>query len=267
MNIRLVSDLHNEFSDHDFDLPILVGEQDMVLVLAGDITAEMRDDVYAPFHWSQHTNLIREWTKRHRAVVMVAGNHEYYGGIMEDVREWWSNVDASEPDFHFLDNKTVIIDGVRFVGGTLWTNMKNANPMTMMTVQGAMNDFNKIKMRDGEGVKSFTAQDWLNEHALTLDYLKTRLAEEFDGPTVVVTHHLPSFQSVDPQFYGSGLNDGYASELWPFIYDNDVAMWFHGHTHASVDYMIGCTQVVCNPRGYAPDMLNPNFDPGLVLKL
>ena len=33
------------------------------------------------------------------------------------------------------------------------------------------------------------------------------------------------------------------------------------------DYRIGKTRVVCNPRGYAPDELNPRFDPELVVDI
>ncbi|OXH93504.1 metallophosphoesterase, partial [Burkholderia multivorans] len=30
-----------------------------------------------------------------------------------------------------------------------------------------------------------------------------------------------------------------------------VALWVHGHTHTSFDYVVeGGTRVVCNPRGY-----------------
>lgn len=277
MNIRLVSDLHLEFdvlgSWEDFRLPRLEGEKDMVLVLAGDITAEMDNDSVG-FYWSRHTNWMKALAARHKAVIFVCGNHEFYFGTMEDVREWWSNVDASVSNFHFLDNKSIVIDGVRFIGGTLWTDMKRGDPMVTMRVAASMNDFNHIKLRDGENRRRFHVGDWMNENRTTLDFIQTRVAEDFDGPTVVVTHHLPSHQSIVPQFFGNRINDAYASDLDGFIWHSDIALWVHGHTHASVDYMIGDdeggTRIVCNPRGYntgrASD-LNPNFDPGLVLQV
>ena len=29
-----------------------------------------------------------------------------------------------------------------------------------------------------------------------------------------------------------------------------AALWIHGHTHDSFDYVLNGTRVVCNPRGY-----------------
>lgn len=270
MNIRLLDDLHLEFDlegDFDFSLPVIEGESEMVLVLAGDITASMDDESRVEFGWSRHTNMIREWARRHRAVVMVAGNHEYYFGTFEDVREWWTNLDHNVDNFHFLDNKSVVVDGTRFIGGTLWTSLRNNNPMVILKATESMNDFKAIKMRDGDGRRCLTATDWYHEHCLTWDYIQDRVQEPFDGPTVVVTHHAPSFESIDPKFLNSQLNDAYATELSTFILYNEIDLWLHGHIHASSDYMIGDTRVVCNPRGYnsAAPMLNPNFDPRLVL--
>lgn len=275
MDIRYVDDLHMEFdaegSHDDFDLPVIDGESEIVLVLSGDITAEMSEDCKAGRYWSRHTNIIKSWAKRHKAVVMVAGNHEFYFGIMEDVREWWSNVDASVENFHFLDNKTVVIDGVRFIGSTLWTNMRNRDPMVAMLAVDetfGMSDFKHIWLYDGGYCqRRFTASDWLNEHDLAVDYIKSRLAEPFDGPTVVVTHHAPSHQSIPEKYRENRLNDCYASNLDSLIWYNDIALWIHGHIHASMTYEIAGTIVAFNARGYngINPALNPDFDPTVVV--
>ena len=48
------------------------------------------------------------------------------------------------------------------------------------------------------------------------------------------------------------MNGGYHSDLSEFILDHpEIVLWTHGHTHEPMDYMIGTTRVVCNPRGYA----------------
>ena len=44
------------------------------------------------------------------------------------------------------------------------------------------------------------------------------------------------------------------------------ALWIHGHKHESFDYEVNGTRVVCNPRGYAPNALNPDFRPDWVVK-
>ena len=40
-----------------------------------------------------------------------------------------------------------------------------------------------------------------------------------------------------------------------------AALWIHGHMHESFNYEVYGTRVVCNPRGYAPEALNPDFRP------
>ena len=82
---------------------------------------------------------------------------------------------------------------------------------------------------------------------------------------VVITHHAPSFMSVNDRYKGDTLmNGGYASELGEFILDHEnIKLWCHGHMHDPVDYMIGTTRIVANPRGYVgqedTDRFNPNF--------
>ena len=83
--------------------------------------------------------------------------------------------------------------------------------------------------------------------------------------TVVVTHHLPHARSIPPRFTGDLLNAAYASDLSGVIEVGRPALWVHGHTHDSCDYMVGDTRIVCNPRGY--DDENARFDPMLVVRV
>lgn len=48
------------------------------------------------------------------------------------------------------------------------------------------------------------------------------------------------------------------------------ALWIYGHTHESVDFNIGGTRIVSNPRGYpdaSGDSINQDFDPALTLEI
>jgi Icc-related predicted phosphoesterase len=68
---------------------------------------------------------------------------------------------------------------------------------------------------------------------------------------VIVTHHLPSYQSVPERFMGSAMNSCFVSNgAEKLIYEHSPRLWIHGHTHDSFDYMLGDTRVVCNPVGY-----------------
>ena len=95
--------------------------------------------------------------------------------------------------------------------------------------------------------------------------LAVMLAEPFDGKTVVVTHHAPSSQSVHPRYARDLLTPAFASNLEKLMDGDRAALWIHGHMHESFDYEIYDTRVVCNPRGYAPRALAPDFRPDLVV--
>jgi hypothetical protein len=102
--IRVLSDLHLEFQDwvppkSDAD----------IVVLAGDI------------HVGVHGI---EWARRRfplTPVVYVPGNHEYYGGSLQAVREeLYARGKCLGVDV--LDGRKSVIGGVRFLGATLWTD-------------------------------------------------------------------------------------------------------------------------------------------------
>jgi Icc-related predicted phosphoesterase len=91
-------------------------------------------------------------------------------------------------------------------------------------------------------------------------------------PSVVVTHHAPSFRSISPEFAKSPLNPGFASDLEKFILKHSPEIWIHGHIHESADYQIGKTRVVCNPLGYSVDgpgaaFENLKWDPGKMVRI
>lgn len=266
MIIRPVSDLHMEF-DHPgrFFLPVIAGEKDMTLVLAGDITAEHgswkdnpENDTYTPW--------IKDVCARHKHVIYIKGNHEDYYGDMVETEDYWKRVSNHIDNLHFLHRDTVVLDGVRFLGCTLWTPL--SNPLDQFTAEG-LNDFDTIKVK-GE---FFSFQDWQLEHNACLYFIESELEKDFDGETVIVTHHAPSFQSVGERFVGQAHNVLYANSLERLMWYNPIKLWVHGHMHTSSDYIVGdeinSTRVLCNPRGYnnSKGDLNKDFDPTLTIEV
>ncbi len=127
----------------------------------------------------------------------------------------------------------------------------------------AMSDFKVIRY---EG-RMLHADDTRVLHLAARDWLADRLAEPFEGKTVVVTHHLPHRGSINRQFHGHPLNPAFASHLQDLVRP-PVSLWVHGHTHCSCDYMpVAGTRVICNPRGYGPGDLNPEFNPYLTVEI
>lgn len=251
MRIRVLSDLHLEFLDWT-PPPV---ETDVV-VLAGDI------------HVGVHG---LEWAREHfptTPVVYVAGNHEFYGARLQDVlaalREAGKRLDIS-----VLDGDALILSGMRFLGATLWTDfaLYGAQPRqiahAMADAKYGMNDFRVI--RYGE-TGLFRPEHAREIHLAQVQWLEEKLAATFTGATVVVTHYLPHRQSIHRKYDGDSLNPAFASDLAHLV-KSPVALWIHGHTHQSCDYVVNGTRVVCNPRGYLPMEPNPAFDPILVVEL
>jgi predicted phosphodiesterase len=253
--IRVMSDVHVEFGD--LSVPSVAAD---VAVLAGDIHVGLAAAVWAD-------DLAK---KLDIPVVLIAGNHEFYGtrrrgehlgGVIDDLR---AAAAASAGRVTFLERETAIVAGVRFVGCCLWTDFGLfGDPAEAMAhAENLMNDFRIIAYRPGA---RFTANDARREFLLAKAFIGAELSKPFDGRTVVVTHHLPSIRSVPARFKSDVLSAVYASHLDALVEASGAALWVHGHTHDSADYVIGGTRVICNPRGYYGYELNRRFDPKLIV--
>ena len=169
-------------------------------------------------------------------------------------------------NIHVLDNDEVVVDGVRFLGTTLWTDFMlfgegEKRSAAIKEALRLMYDFSKIRVGEASEVL-FSPADSATLFKIQVGWLETKLAEPFPGPTVVITHHAPSPKSIHPRFADSLLNACFVSDAERLIDGSRARLWIHGHTHDSFDYFLNGTRVVCNPRGYARNDVNenPRFD-------
>jgi len=143
--------------------------------------------------------------------------------------------------------------------------------VTMFTIKNFMNDFRVIQNFYPEKnlYHKLTPEAVLDLHRQSLEYFKTVLQANKDKPVVVITHHAPSFMSVNEKYKNeTTTNGGYASELSELILDNPtIKAWVHGHMHDPVDYMIGDTRILSNPRGYLPWEEDNGFDPNFTFEV
>lgn len=258
MKIKIVSDLHLEFSD--IDIP---NNGCDVLVLSGDImlaeslhdfpTGTPNDSIQSHRHIQaiRFRNFLKYCSEDFPHVVYVAGNHEFYHGKFYQGLDTLREECAQFGNIHFLEDNSVTIDDVIFVGGTLWTDMNDCDPLTMMRSEQGMNDYHIIK-NDQKGYRAIDAMDTVKRHRKTLEYIGVVVDNApADKKIVVVGHHAPSHQSVDTRYKNDCLNGAYATDLTNFILDRPrIKVWTHGHMHKRNDYMIGPTRIVANPRGY-----------------
>jgi len=256
MRIFCLSDLHLEFYGGGgaftefwarFLKPKLAAvKKPEVLILAGDIGYPYPKE-------SVHAQNYRQFLKNSREifphVLVVPGNHEYYAGtnlnptadsraaILKALRDL-----CRETDVTLLQQNSISIAGIRFLGTTLWSDIQRP-------AFKAMNDSKYV---------FDTVQEY--QHAFRDDYtwLRNQLTEEGSGssptPTVIITHHLPTNRLIHPRFRDSYLNSGFATEILGPLSDEgllgSVKYWFCGHSHERVKVDFGGLTLYLNPLGY-----------------
>jgi Icc-related predicted phosphoesterase len=170
---------------------------------------------------------------------------------------------------NLLENDTVVLGGVRFIGCTLWTDYAifgEANvSRAMRAASDGLNDHSKITWAKQPEWRRFRPVEALMLHKRSRSFIEAELAKPFDGATVMVTHHAPHPHSMHSRYRSELVSAAYISDLTAVIAAGQSNLWMHGHVHESFDYRVGATRVICNPHGYGAE--NPKFDPGLVLEV
>ncbi len=245
MKIQVLSDVHLEFAP--FDPPDADAD---VVVLAGDIGVGPMAVEWAALTFRQ-------------PVVYVTGNHEYYGGHLRNTLVKIKRT-AEGTNVRVLDCEGVVLDGVRFLGATLWTDFQSTGNAALAQHQAEqhMTDYRRIR---AAAYRRLRPTDTVAEHLRARRFLAESLSQPHPGATVVVTHHAPSLRSIAERFRRSDfhINAAYVTDLEELM--PGATLWVHGHTHVAFDYRVADTRVVCNPRGYVPFEQVAGFDPGLVV--
>lgn len=266
-NIIYASDIHLEinglgranckFADGD------------VLILAGDcFNASMgyphRTDTKARSYKKGLEYLKREVFPKYGAILYVMGNHDHYDHVFKHTQTAVETQFCDVPNFHLLENETFTYNDILFVGCTLWTDFLNNNPVTKVAAQTGMNDYHLIGEKSYEECNyEYWAQGHKQAPCITPDYiysvhmgsrrfLEETLATNLEAPTVVITHHPPSYKCLmHPDQASYGINPCFASDMDQFLMSYpQLLAWVHGHTHHDTNLRIGLTSVVSNQCGY-----------------
>ncbi len=237
MKIQVISDVHLEFGK--FELPINGCD---VVIAAGDIGVGTEG-----LEWLQTLNV---------PIIYVAGNHEYWGFEIKDLNNVLIN-SSKGSNVHYLEKDSVEIDGVRFIGCTLWADFNECGDKEQLEeLQSVMNDFRYIFLDED----LVTPQQLMKLNQSSKKWLERELSKPHQGSTVVVTHHAPSLKSWESE-EDDYIKYAYCNELEPMLKDKQIDLWVHGHIHRSCDYTKHGVRVVCNPRGYKGYQLVKRFDP------
>lgn len=287
MKIQLLSDLHLE-SNPDFEPTPAPDAQ--LLVLAGDIGSyqggsaltALGDQDFGLGRFSP----LRGWPV---PVLFVPGNHEYDGLDFDEahlrLRETCERLGIA-----WLERESMVLQGVRFVGTTLWADFDALGPLAGQPVPDFPNApalhaipsgyTAQLKARD----KAFRAANWylsktgttrgdvpwlaaqVREQALLCQqWLAHALAQPHEGSTVVVTHFAPSLRSADPRYGLVPGTAGFCNALDALL--PKAQLWLHGHLHCPSDYVHAGCRVVANPLGYAHKGEQAGFVSWLTLEI
>lgn len=235
MRINYFSDIHLEFGtldapDNDAD----------IIVAAGDIGVGTEG---------------AEWLKTlNKPVIYVTGNHEFYS---DEYQRTLSSIrrQCADSNVFFLENDSYIVQGVRFLGCTLWADLFVEGDQKAEALGKTLNDFRRIQFAG----KSFDVVQSSRLYQSSKAWLEQQLAQPFSGKTVVITHHAPSLWSWNSSIHALK-KLAYCNDLKPLLHEYEIAAWFHGHVHSPMDYRIAGTRILCNPRGYLGTKIVPGFD-------
>lgn len=243
-----VSDLHLDLHGihrsfwHNFD-------NDAVLIIAGDTANALSGISYVK-------NVLCSYFK---AVVLIAGNHEWYGNKNKSYRSGYLHkqvsinsengidVQAYSPiaklkahsdttaNLFFLDNESIDLDGCTIYGGTLWFPIHTYSLELIDTYSELMNDTKYISQQMIE-----------EQHKAFINNFPRKV-------DIAISHHLPSKEAFAVEqnanndyapYYQAGLSDELISK---------ARYWIAGHQHDPVEKIIaGSTTFICNPKGSIP---------------
>jgi len=242
MKVLLYSDLHNEFDRFiPPDLPV-----DLV-ILAGDIDLQARGVL-----WANETFQV--------PVLYCAGNHEHYKGNIDRTVDKMKA--AAAPHVHVMENESRVFGSVRFLVATAWTDFSGTGDVTAasMTCAREMNDFRMI--RADSSYRRLRPADVIAKNQATREFLSRELSQPFPDQTFVVTHHCP-IQEVAGDEHDGHVSAAYFNRWHALVEQADY--WAFGHTHCSIDKVLGQCRFLSNQRGYPGE--DCGFEPGKVIEI
>ncbi len=203
------------------------GEQlESTLVVAGDISPMVWDVKY------RHT--LHFLKSLYKNVVAVMGNHEFYHSSLQVATDRFRAA-CHHTGVVGLCRDAAVVNGVQFVGTTLWSHPK-------ATLQS------RYCMNDRKYCPDLSLQKVRELHREDVEWLRDQDLEH----SVVVTHHLPSYELANEMYSGEQF-----VELQSYFYSDQTdllsraRMWICGHTHMPVESVVSGCYCVCNPLGYA----------------
>ena len=224
MKLYYISDIHLE---HRKEIPIILPEDNSYLALCGDIGFPS-DSNYKEF-LDIHSKLFLH-------IFLITGNHEYYGKMgINNINELIQSIVDKYNNITFLNQSYVIIDNIKFIGCTLWSDVSQIEDIE------DRNDYRYVFNRG----QIITPKDITELHFNMKEFLRQEI-ENSNYKTIILTHHAPTFGMLAQMDKFSGC---YASNCDDLI-KYPVSHWISGHTHSCKEFIIDNILCVSNCMGY-----------------
>ncbi|VWX58950.1 3',5'-cyclic AMP phosphodiesterase CpdA [Burkholderiales bacterium 8X] len=267
MKLQLLSDLHLEV--HPNFVPVPAPDADL-LVLAGDVGSYQLGSMLAsPDFGLERFSPKAGWPT---PVLFTPGNHEYDNADFDETHARLREA-CERLGIQWLERSSLVIDGIRFIGTTLWADfdalvspeddLAQALKKRGKAMRAA--DFYLRKAGTSRKGEPFLSSQLCEQSLSCQQWLRAELEKEFAGTTVVVTHFAPSLSSADPRYGLIPGTAGFCNSLDEWL--PRASLWLHGHLHRQFDYRKDGCRVVANPLGYAGKGEQADFKPQLIIEV
>jgi predicted phosphodiesterase len=234
MKIQYISDIHLEllFKNQIKTFDYLFKPIADICILAGDI-GNPYDKSYKEF--------LKKINTQFKKIFIIAGNHEYYNNDVSNTKQEISLICSQFENISFLDNSFEDYNGYRFIGSTLWSEIKQK----------------QFTINDTKIIKNFNVDAYISLHDQCTTFLKKTLEECTSNniKSILITHHLPIYELTHSKYrssFYSNYQQWFHANIDEILKKNNsnICCCVYGHTHSTSIQNHYNINFYCNPLGY-----------------
>ena len=241
IHFDLISDLHVDTWEEPFSWESKATS--LYAVVAGDISRERSD--LKP--------VLKELSSHYKLVIFVDGNDEHRWEL-ENLGQSYESLRSDISGIHnvvWLQDNSVVVDGVAFVGVNGWTGFDFDCDLSYQDSKRWLEERYGVSMYAGQQIEALSLSD-----AGFLCKTVSKLQTHHDVKKIVlITHYVPNVRLIehDVELEGThALNctgNSMLSRCLDEDHENKVHTWCFGHYHSDVDTTIDNIRYVNNCRG------------------